>query len=203
MITQPDSKEAENYELLKTLFDYTKKVYARHPFLDPFKLGFWDPADIEIIRKANLATFVSSVFGSQEVGFYYLNEHFLDVFVADGSRLLKTQAQLFLDLKTQAYISALTSGQCSRTTILEDLFPADLEERLLSRRPGAKQLAPSEVDFLQRARNRCKSLLEEPDTEEGVAALPDKYSWDDFLKNVSSYTSRHFELLVKGNVSIL
>lgn len=203
MITQPDSKEAENYELLKTLFDYTKKVYARHPFLDPFKLHLWDPADVEIIRKANLATFVLSVFGSQEVGFYHLNEHFLDVFVADGSRLLKTQAQLFLDLKTQAYISALTSGKCSRTDILEDLFPADLEERLLSRRPGAKQLAPSEADFLQRARNRCKSLLEEPDTEEGIAALPDKYSWDDFLRNVSSYVSRHFELLVKGNVSTL
>ncbi|MCJ1259131.1 TTAGGG repeat binding factor [Lignoscripta atroalba] len=197
IVTDPDSDPGETYATLKGLFDHTKKVYAiADPFLNPYELGLVDQAHIDTIRKANLATFVSSVFGSQEVGFYHLNEYFLDTFVADGNRLLKSQAQLFLDLKTQAYISAMSNGERTREEILEDLFPADLEERLLSRRPGAKQLAPSEADFLQRARNRSKGLLEEPDTEEAIAALPDKYVWEDFLRDVTSYISKNFEMIV-------
>ena len=149
-----------------------------------------------------MATFVSSVFGSQDVGFFHLNEYFLDTFVADGNRLLKSQAQLFLDLKTQAYISAVSHGERSREEILEDLFPEDLEERLLSRRrPGAKQAAPSEADFLQRARNRSKSLLEESNSKEAIAILPDKYVWEDFLRDISSYVSKNFVAIVGASVS--
>ena len=153
------------------------------------------------IKKANMATFVSSVFGSQDVGFYHLNENFLDTFLSDGSRLLKNQAQLFLDLKTQAYISAVNSGDRSREEILEDLFPRDLDERLLKRRPGAKQLTPSEADFVQRARNRRKALLEEPSTDEAVKALPEKYIWEDFLRDISTYVAKNFEVIAGVLVS--
>lgn len=149
-----------------------------------------------------MATFVSSVFGSQDVGFYHLNEYFLDTFVVDGNRLLKTQAQLLLDLKTQAYISATTNGERGREEILEDLFPRDLEQRLLSRRPGAKQLAPSEQEFVQRAGNRRKALIEEPGTEDALAALPVKYIWEDFLRDISSYVSKNFESIAGEAVSI-
>lgn len=142
-----------------------------------------------------MATFVSSVFGSQDVGFYHLNEFFLDTFVADGNKILKVQAQLFLDLKTQAFISATSTGERSKDDILEDLFPADLEQRLLHRRPGAKQLAPSEQDFVLRAKNRRKALLEEPTSDDAIAALPEKYSWEEFLKDVSSYISKNFETI--------
>ena len=142
-----------------------------------------------------MATFVSSVFGSQDVGFYHLNENFLDTFVIDGGRLLKNQAQLLLDLKTQAYISAATTGERSREAILDDLFPPDLGDRLLRRRPGAKQLAPSEADFVQRAQNRRKALLEEPNTDEAIAALPGKYIWEDFLRDISTYVSKNFETI--------
>ena len=153
------------------------------------------------IKKANMATFVSSVFGSQDVGFYHLNENFLDTFLSDGSRLLKNQAQLFLDLKTQAYISAVNSGDRSREEILEDLFPRDLDERLLKRRPGAKQLTPSETDFVQRARNRRKALLEEPRTDEAVKSLPEKYIWEDFLRDISTYVAKNFEAIAGVSVS--
>lgn len=197
IVTEPESEPGQAYATLKSLFDHTKKVYSIHePFLSPYLLGLIEQGQIDTIRKANLATFVSSVFGSRDVGFYHLNEYFLDTFVADGNRLLKSQAQLFLDLKTQAYISAMSNGERPRDEILEDLFPSDLEERLLSRRPGAKSLAPSEADFLQRARNRSKGLLDEPDTEDAIAALPEKYVWEDFLRDVSSYVSKNFDTIV-------
>ena len=188
---------------MKSLFDHTKKVYSiTEPFLNPYELGLVENAHLETIRKANMATFVSSVFGSQDVGFYHLNENFLNTFVADGGRLLKNQAQLLLDLKTQAYISAVTTGERSREAILDDLFPHDLGDRLLRRRPGAKQLAPSEAEFVQRAQNRRKALLEEPDSEAGITALPGKYIWEDFLRDISTYVSKNFEAIAGIVVSV-
>ena len=199
--TDPDSEAGQAYNTLKSLFDHTKKVYSIHePFLLPGELGFTDPAHISTIRKANLATFVSSVFGSYDVGFYHLNEYFLDTFVGDSNKLLKSQAQLFLDLKTQAFISAQGYGQVDREKLLEDLFPADLEERLLARKAGSavvpRQLAPSETDFLQRARNRSKALAEESDSDDPITFLTQKYVWEDFLRDISAYVSRNFESLV-------
>ncbi|MCJ1394862.1 TTAGGG repeat binding factor [Xylographa bjoerkii] len=197
MVTDPESEIGHNYNMLTSLFSHTKKVYSLEDvFLNIAALNLQGQGAIDAVRKANLATFVSAVFGSHHVGFYHLNEYFLDTFVADGNRLLKSQAQLFLDLKTQAYISALSNGGRAREEILRDLFPQDLEDRLLSRRPGAKQLAPSEAEFLQRARNRCKALLDEPNTEAAIEALPEKYVWEDFLRDVSGYVSKNFEMLV-------
>ena len=196
IVNQPDSEPGQAYATLKSLFDHTKKVYSvNEPFLSAFTLGLHETSQVETIRFANLATFVSSVFGSQDVGFYYLNEYFLDTFVSDGGRLLKSPGALYLDLKTQAYISAMSHGERSREELLRDLFPDDLEKRLLSRRHGAKQLAPSEADFVKRAHKRRDFLLAEVNNEDLIAALPEKYHWEDFLRDVSTFITRHFEIM--------
>jgi hypothetical protein len=85
------------------LFDATKKqLYSQdQAFVEPDLLGFKELPERKVIRKANLATFISSVFGSVDVGFFHLNEGFLNTFAPDGSRLLKDSAKLLLDLKTQ------------------------------------------------------------------------------------------------------
>ncbi|KAI9810654.1 MAG: TTAGGG repeat binding factor [Pycnora praestabilis] len=196
-VTEPDSVSAQAYATLKDLFDHTKKVYSSdEPFLSAYELNLHESSHHDTLRKANLATFVSSVYGSQNVGFYHLNEHFLETFVPDGGRLLKSQGGLYLELKTQSYISAMSNGERSRAEILEDLFPEDLEVRLLARRPGAKQLAPSEADFVKRARSRRDHLIAEPDTEDAIESLPDKYVWEDFLRDVNGYVSKNFEAIV-------
>lgn len=185
------------------MFDHTKKVYSiRDPFLSPSELGLVEREQADTIRKANLALFVSSVFGSQDVGFYHLDECFLDTFLADGGRLLKNQAGLFLDLKTQAYISAVSQGERSREDVLQDLFPDDMEQRLLDRRPGARQLAPGEADFIQRANNRKKALLDEPMTVDSIRELPLKYPWEEFLRDISGYVSKNFASIVASSVSV-
>ncbi|KAL8953519.1 MAG: hypothetical protein Q9222_000621 [Ikaeria aurantiellina] len=197
LTSDANSEPGAAYSTLKSLFGHTKKVYSiGDPFLSSRELGLVESGQAETIRKANLATFVSSVFGSQDVGFYHLNEFFLDAFVADGGRLLKNQAGLFLDLKTQAYISAIAHGERSREDILQDLFPPDLEQRLLSRRSGAKQLAPGEADFIQRANNRKKALLEEPMTPDFIARLPERYVWEEFLRDISTYVSKSLTTIV-------
>jgi len=91
------------------LFDATKKqLYSEdQAFLDPDILGFKEIQERKVIRKANLATFISSVFGSVDVGFFHLNEGFLMTMAPDGGRLLKETARLFLDLKTQVLTISL------------------------------------------------------------------------------------------------
>ena len=176
------------------MFDHTKKVYSsKDAFLSASELGFSAPSQVDIIRKANVASFVTSVLGSKEIGFSELNDHFLEVFVPEGSRLLKVQAALFLELKTQAFISSMNSTERTRTEVLHDLFPDDIDQRLLDRRPASRQLAPSETDFVKRARSRCDIILSEVNDEEAMKSLPDKYHWEDFLRDMVAYVSRNYD----------
>lgn len=192
IVTCPESESGQAYSLLKALFDQTKKIYTGDAFLNCEELKLESPEHRAIIRKVNLATFVSSVFGSQEVGFFHLNECFLDTFIPEGGRLLKSQGALYLDLKTQAYISALSTGERDRIDILNDLFPDDMAHYLLMRRHGAKGLTPSEADFVQRAHQRKQHLMQLPED----TALSEKYVWQDFLQDVSSYVSKHFDQIM-------
>ena len=203
MAMKKDTESGKTYDTLKDLFNHVKRVYTqREPFLNGRGMGLVETSHIDTVRKANMATFIISILGSQDVGFYHLNEYFMDTFVAEGDVLSKAQADLFLELKTQAYISAISNGERSREEILEDLFPDATEDQFLERRHGNKQLAPSEKDFLMHLRKRRKRLLDEPYTQEGIKALPEKYVWSDFLRHVSRYVSKNYEVVSKGQVII-
>lgn len=195
-VSEPDSENGQAYATMRSLFDHTKRVYStKQAFLSSTDLDLTEPSQIDIIRKANLASFVSSIFGSQEISFAELNDHFLDVFVPEGSRLLKVQGALFLELKTQAFIASLNNEERTRTEVLFELFPDDLEQTLLSKRSGTRQLAPSEADFVKRARSRRDIIFADINSEEAMKALPDKYHWEDFLRDLSSYISKNFEAI--------
>lgn len=203
-VAEPESENGQAYATMRSLFDHTKKVYSsKESFLSPTELGLTEPSQVDIIRKANLASFVSSIFGTQEIGFAELNEHFLDVFVPEGGRLLKVQGALFLELKTQAFIASMNNTERTRTELLYDLFPDDLEQRLLDRRPGTRQLAPSEADFVKRAGSRRDILLNDINNEEAMKALPDKYHWEDFLRDLSSYITKNFDAICHQQVCFL
>ncbi|KAL4890170.1 telomere repeat binding factor-domain-containing protein [Aspergillus ambiguus] len=195
-VSEPDSENGQAYATMRSLFDHTRRVYStKKSFLSATELDLTEPAQIDIIRKANLASFVSSIFGTQEIGFSELNDNFLDVFVPEGGRLLKVQGALFLELKTQAFIASMNNTERSRTELLYDLFPDDLEQQLLDRRPGTRQLAPSESDFVKRAGSRRDILLGDINNEEAMKALPDKYHWEDFLRDLSSYITKNFDMI--------
>ncbi|KAA8652495.1 hypothetical protein EYZ11_005219 [Aspergillus tanneri] len=195
-VSEPESENGQAYATMRSLFDHTKKVYStKKSFLSAIELDLTESSQVDIIRKANLASFVSSIFGTQEIGFSELNDNFLDVFVPEGGRLLKVQGALFLELKTQAFIASMNTTERSRTEMLYDLFPDDLEQRLLDRRSGTRQLAPSETDFVKRAGSRRDILLNDINNEEAMKALPDKYHWEDFLRDLSSYITKNFDAI--------
>lgn len=163
IITQPESELGQAYATLKSLFDQTKKIYSQQkPFLSADELSISEPEHRATIQTTNLATFVSSVFGGQDVGFYELNDHFIETFVPDGEELQKEPGMLYLNLKTQMYLSAISQEEqeMTREEILDDLFPADLEEILLSRHPGTA-LTSDEVEFLKEVKARRDYLQNE------------------------------------------
>lgn len=164
------------------------------------------------VRKSNLALFLAAVLGLVDMGFYWLNELFLDVFCPSHQvgansglhshytiRFVKTHGILFMELKTQAYISALgeTQGEDAvarlREDILEDAFPSTLEALLLLRRSGAT-LTDLEEWFLEQCENRRRSLLEARDDED----LGEKYLWLGFLTELLDYVNRNMGLLIHG-----
>ena len=148
-----------------------------------------------------MATFVSTVFEPKEIGFSDMDAYFLEIFVPNNGRLLKAQAQILLELKTQAFIAATRSTDSVKEDLLYALFPNNLESRILGRRPGARGLAPSEQDFIKRAHSRRDFLLTEIKNE-NLGALPLRYRWEDFLREMSSYISKNFDAINSTTVGI-
>jgi len=191
-----ENEESQAYITRKDLFDQTRKVYSRDiPFIDAVAIQLFTPPQQDIIRKANKATFISSILQSHDVSFWDLNEYFLEIFVPSGQRLLKWQGGILLELKTQVYISALLNSDGSVLPILDELFPYDLEDRITARHPDAPNLAPSEIDFVERARARKQYLQAEPPNT-ALTVLPRKYEWQDFLKEFLSCISKNVEVLL-------
>ncbi|KAK3070969.1 TTAGGG repeat binding factor [Teratosphaeriaceae sp. CCFEE 6253] len=196
-----DNEEAQAYMTLKNLFDQTRKVYSREtPFIDAIAIQMFQPTQQELIRKANIATFVSSILGAHDVSFFHLNEYFMETFVPSGHRLLKWQGAIYLELKTQTYISAIMNIDGSPQAMLDELFPPDLDALILTRHPDAPSLSPSEQDFLDRCRARKSYLLAEPSTDEAVTELPKKYQWGDFVREFSSCISKNVDGIMNAPV---
>lgn len=175
-VIKPDSQQGRAYQQLLHLFEETKIIYSEDKFLtsSPDDDSFWKTA----YQRANLATFAAAVFGSIQVGFYHLNKRFTDCFVGSEGKFLKSHSILYLDLKTQAYISAMGQLEKSQEEILDQLFPIrDIQNE------GA---TPTELDFHNKCQRRRQILQDADDLQE----LTVRYSWIAFMKDVHEYISK-------------
>jgi hypothetical protein len=185
-----DEGKGQAYATTEALFEQQKRLFSRgRLFIDPNAIvnssGF-----TRVARKANLATFVICIFRGQDVPFLELDESFLDVFMPIGSRLLKSESALWLELKTQAFITIMLNGGANKDDVLEKLFPRTLQLSILKRRAEPTHLAPSEQDFISRANTRRQYLRADSQSVESLAQLPQKYNWRDFLEEVSQCIRR-------------
>lgn len=241
---------------LVELFETTKRVYnsEENPFftVENVTFGLWKygqqaPSFLRgredtiegTLRKVNLSTFLLATLGLIDLGFFFLNEAFLDVFcppqnleptaslsfvkdntILDGwerenknfkvqrnkTKFLKAQAILYLELKTQAYISAIELGDRSKEDIIHDLFPDNMDEILLRRKDpyfestGIKierntaLFLPAELDFLSRCDFRKQTLLD----AKADSSLMEKYEWIKFLNDLLEYVSKNVGFLIWG-----
>lgn len=198
-----DYEESQAYFTRRTLFDQTRKVFTRtSAFIDTPSSPMFTPSKQEVIRITNKATFISSILEGHDISFFDLDQRFLETFIPTGQRLLKWQGTIFLELKTQAYIAALMNGDASPEMLLNDLFSDGLADKIIARHPDAPNLAPSEQDFLDRARSRRQYLSSEPPYQ-AVASLQKKYAWSDFLREFVSCIHKNVESIINNPVSCL
>lgn len=194
--SQPAISElGQAFEAQKSLFEQTKKMYSREKaFLSADELRIFKPEHRNLIRLTNLATFVSSVFGPQDVGFYELNDAFVDTFTREGEPIKKEPADLFLNLKTQTFLTAVSQEEQEKTKEehLDDLFPIDYDQNLLARHPNIA-LAPSEVDFLEAMHDRREYLRTEAEDVEAISALSAKYTWEGYLRDLRRHLKNAYE----------
>lgn len=195
------SEHGETFAKLKLLFtDTVRRIYSDHgPFIKHNDAAS-DVKDYQKqTQKANITTFLLAVLGGQEVGFNILNDFFLDIFVPLGSRLSDWQATLFLELKTQAYIAALQSGQTiEKDTVLAQLFPRDLEDKLRSRHPDTKELSSSEHRFVSCVNSRRDFVAGDSTEPQTIATLSQRYEWMEFLKQVDTCLKSHLSKFPQG-----
>jgi hypothetical protein len=188
----PDSPRSREYAALRSQFEYTRRFYntGAH-FLSPKDTGLEEKGQVDTLRKANQAIFVSSVF-TGEIGLRDMDRSFLSVFVPEGGKLLKPQGSMYLELKTQGFITAWRTGAAPPAIVMSDLFGPDIDKSILSRRPGLSTLALSEQDFLNRLSSR-REILQTHIKNNTLNQLPEKYKWEDFSREVSSYLFKNIE----------
>lgn len=188
----PDSPSSREYAALRSQFEYIRRFYntGAH-FLSPKDTGLEEKGQVDTLRKANQAIFVSSVF-TGEIGLRDMDRSFLSVFVPEGGKLLKPQGSMYLELKTQGFITAWRTGAAPPAIVMSDLFGPDMDKAILSRRPGVTALASSEQDFLNRLSSR-REILQTHIKNNTLNQLPEKYKWEDFSREVSSYLFKNTE----------
>jgi protein TBF1 len=160
----------QEYATLKSIFDQTKKIYSLYaPFLSADELCLEEPSHRGTIHSANLATFATSVFGGQDVGFYELNDNFVETFAPDGAPLEEKPGLLYINLKTQMFLSAVLQEEQEKTKedLLDDFFPANLDD-ILSRRHLGTPLSQSEVELINWAKARRELLMNETSDVESI-----------------------------------
>jgi hypothetical protein len=151
-----------------------------------------------VTRKVNMTNFILCIFrGDRNIPWFDIDDYFLELFVPSGSRLLKNESLLWLELKTQAFINVmLTQGSSvSKDEVLEKLFPSDrtLELDILRRRPEPTHLAPSEQQFISQVQSRRSRLESASHSVESLSALPQMYSWKTFLEEVANAVRKVLE----------
>lgn len=166
---QPASPAPAEYQRLRTLFDPIRNLYLTgSPFLIAEHLNLTEPSQIASLRKANQAMYCCACFAGG-IGQLALDQGFLDVFVPMNGYLLQSQVGIWVELKTQAFMTAMRSKAAGPSQVMHDLFPTGIENRILARRPHQRQLSPSELDFIKRFQARRALLQDHVDRN----ALPD------------------------------
>jgi hypothetical protein len=187
---RPNAAISREYASLRVAFDRTRRLVSPGwPFLPQHDLGLRDTNQIEIIRRANQAIFMSSIF-TGEIGLRDMDRSFLPVFVPENGGLLKEQGTMFLELKTQGFITAWRTGAAPPDLVMRDMFGPDLDKVLLARRPGKATLTDTEREFLRMLNSR-RGILESAVKTKTLDQLPVTYKWEDFSREVSSYLINH------------
>lgn len=230
------SGETEMFQTLLKLFTHIRMIYeSKTPLLTVHDVvpGLWLPNCpaplilrgheayiVTALRKSNLLTFLLTVLNCFNYGFELLQESFLDIFcpntiftgnssIDQNGKFLKSQAILYLDLKTQAFISALKNfddgsdqiPMVNQKEFLDVIFSNNLSDQLVLRRKGNRHNVTDEImttsqrEFLERCERRRENLS----NYTSFRSLTRDYEWNHFVKQLLDYCNKNLGLIIWGH----
>jgi protein TBF1 len=174
------------YQRLRAAFEPIRNLYITNsPFLVADHLRMVETSQRAILRKANQAMFCSAIFAGG-IGQLALDQNFLDIFVPENGHLMSAEAAIFLELKTQGFMTAMRQKAAPPEQVMLDLFPPGTDQKIMARRIGPKSLAPSEQDFIARFDDRRRDL-QDHSARNAFPDLEKKYPYEGFAREVSRY----------------
>ena len=193
--TRPDTKASQEYSTLKSLFGLVKRPFSLQGFISSSEVVATQEPNTSIVRRANLATFMLSLFGGQDLGWCHLNQEFMSLFVRVRAHPTEFQLRLLVEIKIQAYIAAVAQGGLTLSEVHKALFPPDFKQQLLSWYPEAKKLSLDRSDFFFEANESSTKIKLDPEGNwEEISA--EKHPLDSFLRDLHQYTKDHYEEVV-------
>lgn len=204
---------------LLTVADVLPGLWRPHGYPPSFLQGH-ESFVLTALRKANVCAFLLTLLNKLPFGFKFLDESFIDIFCStaynnqtkddfsyDGTKilygkLLKPQVIIYLDLKTQCFISGMKDNNTamSKEEIVQSIFPLDIIKKLkntvilMNGKKVTLQLQFLEEDFIRRYERRKISLMSCRSLDE----VTRKYDWSDFCRHFFEYTSRNIGSIIYG-----
>ena len=195
-ITHPESIEGKIFTIYQKLFRIAKSPYSsRHGFL------IVPDASSETLEKdrsimiANLATFLNGCFGIDRIGFYRLHEQFCNVFQQNQGLALRDHLTLLLMLKTQVAISAISSQERSKESVLAEIFPDDLSSQIATTRTENTDTSKELTAFETQVNARKQFLESHATTAEAISTLKAQYPLGEFVQLLTTFIRQHFEAI--------
>jgi hypothetical protein len=164
MFNNPKSDKGLQYQTLRDLLDQTKKMYVltnqMSKFLQADKLHMEDEKYRHIIWSTNFAILNACIFNGSESDWDDVHSLFLEILVPKVADLTQEACQLYVSFSTQMVIGQFEAEEREREpeAILDQYFPPDLSNVLLSRHPG-QSLTPIEIELVENSKAR-RQLLE-------------------------------------------
>lgn len=160
-----DSEAATSWVALKNLFTSTRQLFSQtDPVLHSDFLG--SICSTDELRLANLASICCSLTSTgrdaDTIDRRELYKSFFSILLRDGSELSNVVSDLFVAAKTQAIIDSVAKGvqETPIDQIIEEAFPASLEQNLKSRH-GGSDLTQVEQALVTLAYGRKEALFKQ------------------------------------------
>jgi len=172
LLADVQSDYGKHYDLLRSLFSYSRKAFSDAPLLCSDELDISDSEDRETIRMSNLAATAVSIFGANDVPLRDFHDSFFSICIQDDSEYKESLDQLLVTLKTQVFLDALdeSAGPHQVSDLLDRIFPDDFDDSL-KQRSGDVSLNEDEVHLVALIHER-KELIRKHMAEESPRSKP-------------------------------
>ncbi|MCJ1314053.1 TTAGGG repeat binding factor [Agyrium rufum] len=195
LVRRPQSSLCETYRCRFGLFYLIRRIFSlTEPLLDAKSLELEEPEQESMIKRANIATYVASIFGTRELGFSILQPSFIDLLLQDRTRISDLEARTLIDIKTHAII---VSFRAEWKDVDIKGFMTSFDDARYQFIEEGQTVDGKKVDLKPLARKRRQELEDTPWNER---QLLESFRWEKFLQDFSLFVKDHLATYVGESI---